>query len=143
MTDAPRPLSPAKLGIRRARIMAIAGVAIPQGKCLAETRKLFGIPALHPSAAVAWAYAKNRKHQSDPAQLRCPDGALIYWTGGSGGHGHIAVAQNIGGRVHVWTTDYPTPGRWARVPLVELCRKWPSLRLAGWADNVNGSTVLR
>lgn len=103
------------------------------GMCLEWSRERADIGPLHPDAAAAWEHAHHRHH----GDRNPPRGAMAYWTGGSEGHGHIAVAIG-GGKVrstdadgwgNVWTVDVGWPER-----------EW-GLTYAGWADNVNDEVI--
>lgn len=105
----------------------------PVGMCLQQVRQWADIPALHPDAATAWEHTGDRH----PGDFDPPRGALAYWTGGSGGHGHIACS--LGGR-RIRTTDGDGPGRIATRPITWPNQEW-GLTYAGWAWDVNGVTI--
>lgn len=102
------------------------------GYCLQWCRERAAIPAKYPDAATAWKNAE-RRHKGD---RRPPRGAMVFWTGGSHGYGHIAVSIGEG---KARSTDAGGSGRVATVNL----ETWPAwgLAFAGWADNVNGVTI--
>lgn len=100
------------------------------GMCLQWSRQRADIAALYPDASTAWRYAIHR-HKSD---RQAPRGAMVYWTGGSKGYGHIAVSLGHG---QIRSTDVPSSGRVSTVPLEWFGAHWPSLKHVGWADNVN------
>jgi len=58
-----------------------------------------------------------------------PAGAVLFWTGGSEGHGHAGLAD---GRGNVLGTDQPVTGRFGRVPIGKIQDDW-GLDPAGWA----------
>lgn len=62
---------------------------------------------------------------------------MVYWLGGSRGHGHIAVSLG-GGRVR--SSDAGGRGIVATVPLGWVEQMW-NLPYAGWADNVNDRQI--
>lgn len=101
------------------------------GMCLQVVRSWYGIPAGPADAAAAWAHALG-KHTGTP-----PPGAPVFWTGGSAGHGHIAIADSGG---YIIGTDTPTRGRVGRVPLRWVADHW-GLRYVGWAEGWNGHRI--
>lgn len=103
------------------------------GYCLQWSRERAAIAALYPDAATAWRNAKRRHHGA----TNPPRGAMVYWTGGSKGYGHIAVSVG-GGRVR--STDAGGAGKVATVDIGWPGRAW-GMPYAGWADNVNGVTI--
>lgn len=103
------------------------------GMCLQWSRERAAIAAKYASASDAWRAAKNR-HKGD---RNPPRGAMVYWTGGSKGYGHIAPSLGNG---KVRSSDSGGPGRPATVDLAWVERNW-GLPYAGWADNVNDVTI--
>lgn len=102
------------------------------GMCLRWCRERANIPPLHPDAATAWKHAFHRHRDR-----RAPRGAMVYWLGGSRGHGHIAVSLGHG---RIRSTDAGGRGIVATVPLEWVEQNW-GLPYAGWADNVNGYQI--
>ena len=105
------------------------------GMCLQVCRTWAGINAKYPDASTAWRNANNR-HPGDRTSI--PRGAAVYWTGGSKGYGHIAISL---GKGLVRSTDANGQGRVASRPLAWFDASWPSLKYAGWADNINEVTI--
>lgn len=74
--------------------------------------------------------------QSTPLSLRHPGspdpepGALLFWGGGSAGHGHVAIAVGDGS---CFSTDISGPGTVTRVP-VNLIRTLWGLPYFGWTQ---------
>lgn len=103
------------------------------GYCLQWSRERATIAALFPDAATAWAHAFNR-HKGD---RKPPRGAMVYWTGGSNGYGHIAVSVGNG---RIRSSD---ANGWGYPATVDL--GWPEahwgLTYVGWADNVNDVAI--
>lgn len=116
-----------------ARSHAERGTSWGVGYCLKFSRTCAGAPAGVPDATAAWRQARHRHSAGTP-----PRGALVFWTGGSRGHGHVAISDGAG---YVWSTDIRRAGKVDRVSLGYLAAKWPSLRYAGWAEDVNGVRV--
>jgi hypothetical protein len=112
---------------------AVASSSNVPGQCLGWSRQQAEIPSRYPDAATAWTHATGR-HRGDPVP---PEGAAVYWTGGSSGHGHVAISL---GRGKVRSTDAAGEGSVATVPLRSITRDW-HLEYAGWADSINGYTI--
>lgn len=110
---------------------ANAAKSCDPGYCLKYTRTWLGINSKEPDASTAWKNATG-KH---PGDKKPPRGAPVFWTGGSSGHGHIALAR--GGDMR--GTDMPTgvvandDGTWPR-------KKW-GLKYVGWAEGFNGQSI--
>lgn len=74
--------------------------------------------------------------QSTPLSLRHadrsapPTGALVFWGGGSAGHGHVAIADGIGG---VWSIDICGAGNVCRAPVSTISNRW-GLPYLGWTE---------
>jgi hypothetical protein len=106
------------------------------GMCLQQCRLWADIPSRYPDATTAWKNA-NQRHVGD---RNPPRGAAVYWTGGSQGYGHIAIAlDDHGDRIR--STDAGGSGRVATQSLAWFDAHWPSLDYAGWADNINEVTI--
>jgi hypothetical protein len=105
------------------------------GMCLQQCRIWAGINAKYPDASTAWRNANNR-HLGDRSGV--PRGAAAYWTGGSKGYGHIAISLGNG---QFRSTDANGAGRCATRTLAWFDANWPSLKYAGWADNINEVTI--
>jgi len=124
-------LSPGK-AIARARKTR----TFEEGKCLVFVRTMFGVAARDPSAAAAWQRAQFKHPVRSGAQT--PRGAPVYWTGGSEGNGHIAIATGNG---NCWSSDAGGSGIVAKVNIDELTERWSALEFQGWAEDVNGVHV--
>jgi hypothetical protein len=103
------------------------------GQCLNWSREQAGIPSLYADAATAWEHAADR-HAGDTDP---PAGAAVYWLGGSGGHGHVAISLG-GGRVR--SSDAGGYGVVGTIQLERLTREW-GLEYAGWSDSINGYRI--
>lgn len=103
------------------------------GYCLKFARSCAGAPANTYDAATAWRQATHRHTTGTP-----PLGAMVFWTGGSRGHGHIAVSDGGG---YVWSTDIIRPGRVDRVSIARLGATWGNLTYVGWTEDVNGVLI--
>lgn len=103
------------------------------GQCLGWSREQADIPSRYVDAATAWEHAHGR-HAGD---VDPPKGAAVYWLGGSGGHGHIAISLGHG---LVRSSDAGGSGVVATVSLRKLTREW-HLTYVGWADSINGYRI--
>lgn len=107
--------------------------------CKREVREAYGITQSHSDdAAEAWAEAKHKHPTDDP--MAAPRGALLFWTGGSEGYGHVAIAAGHG---MMWSTDIKRLGYFDLAPITDVRRKWgTSLRFVGWTEDLDGVRVL-
>lgn len=64
-----------------------------------------------------------------------PAGAVVLWTGGSNGDGHIAVSAGGG---DCWTVDWVTGLHQTKVAIAAINRSWTGLHYRGWATNYGG-----
>jgi hypothetical protein len=103
------------------------------GMCLQWSRQRAAIASKYPDAATAWRNAVNRH----PGDRNPPRGAMVYWTGGSKGYGHIAVSLG-GGKIR--SSDANGNGKPATVDIGWPEKKW-GMPYAGWADNVNSVAI--
>lgn len=107
------------------------------GQCLMYTRTWLEIGSQNPSAAAAWANAVY-KH---PGDRSVPTGAPVFWTGGSRGYGHIALAVQGGNNPKIRSTDVQYAGAVSEVPLSWFDAHWPGLHYVGWTESLNGVTI--
>jgi hypothetical protein len=103
------------------------------GHCLAWTREQAGVPSRYADATSAWEHASGRR----PADTDPPRGAVVYWTGGSSGYGHIAISLGNG---RVRSTDAGGAGEVATVKISRISSEW-DLKYAGWSNSVNGYRI--
>jgi hypothetical protein len=101
------------------------------GYCLKNVRQWHGIDSREADAADAWKNATG-KHAGDKHP---PRGAPLFWTGGSSGHGHIAICRGNDMR----TTDKPT-GKVGNDNGAYPRDAW-GLKYAGWAEGYNGVKI--
>lgn len=111
---------------------ALASTIYSPGMCLQWTRLQFGVGPSAPDATAGWAAATKRS----PGDRNPPVGVPVWWTGGSAGHGHVAVSLG-GGKIR--TTDVPS-GHVGTVDLGYPERVW-RLKYAGWSEDINGVTI--
>lgn len=103
------------------------------GMCQMFTRTCAGAPSGAPDASGAWRAARYR-HTRGTA----PRGALVYWLGGSRGHGHAAVSEGGG---YVWSTDIKREARVDLVSIAYLSARWSNLDYQGWSEDTNGVRI--
>lgn len=106
------------------------------GMCLREVRECFGVGPRAEDAAEAWQQAQHKHQQTDPRKI--PRGVPVFWTGGTAGHGHVAIATGFAG--NCLSTDIRRPGYFDKVPIEEIHDKW-GLKLVGWTEDLNGVRV--
>lgn len=117
----------------RARRYAEAGTYWGVGMCLKFSRTCAGAPGGVYDAITAWRNARHRHSDGTP-----PRGSMVFWSGGSKGHGHIAVSDGGG---YVFSTDIVRSGRVNRVSIAYLSTRWGNLQYLGWSEDVNGAVV--
>jgi hypothetical protein len=124
----------------QAVVNALRSTTYAVGMCARWTREQFGIQALgdfdgdgDADAVDMWKACKL-KH---PGDRNPPAGVPVFWSGGSSGHGHAAVAF-AGQRCR--TIDRPAPGRVSTVPLSEIERAW-GLTYLGWSADLYGHVI--
>lgn len=116
--------------IKAGRLLAKAGM------CKAETRGAYLIESDgSDDATEAWGRTRYRVHGA------WIPGAFMWWTGGSAGHGHVAVMAYRRGRL--LTVDYPRTRRWNRTTVAELEAAWPGIRFAGVSLDIDGKLPRR
>lgn len=121
-------------GVAAARQQSEHGPQADEGMCLMMVRSCYGIGPKAGDAIGAWRDAKKHR-TSDPNAI--PRGYPIFWSGGSKGHGHVAISAGDG---FCWSTDIRRPGFFDRVPITEIHDRW-GLTLLGWTANLNGQPV--
>jgi hypothetical protein len=104
------------------------------GACLSVTRQAAGTPKVYDDATEAWVNAVHRHDWADEP----PRGAIVYWTGGSHGHGHVVRSLGQG---MCLSNDLVRKGRIDIVEITDLNRFW-RLPKAGWANDINGYLAL-
>lgn len=106
------------------------------GMCKQETREAYLIPTDgSEDAAEAWS---RTRYRVTGAWI---PGAFLWWTGGSAGHGHVAVCGWRRGRIR--TVDFPHARRWNDTTVVKLEAAWPGIRYAGMSLDIDGKLPRR
>ena len=135
---APKPVNPTIHFDAIAAAMKQSATGIPHhgsGECLMAVRECYGFPAVEDDAIGSWSSSAHKHRVSDPNRI--PRGVPVYWSGGSKGHGHIAIANGDG---TCWSTDIKRIGFFDRVPITQIHDHW-GLTLLGWSEEVNGFLV--
>lgn len=113
------------------------GPTFPVNECKMRTRIAYGVPSDGSQDATE---ARSRtKVRLDCLGTEAPRGALLWWTGGSQGHGHVAIADGKGG---VWSVDIKRHGYWDHVPFQTIHDSWPLLKWAGVSLDIDGVQVV-
>lgn len=116
------------------------------GLCLKNVRHAFNIDAKYASATEA---SEHVTLYPGSKRGSAPRNRPYFWTGGSGGNGHITVTDGytkVGGNLRVWTTDWPNPltgkrdGKWRRVRADKITAAW-GLHPVGWSKSLNGVAI--
>lgn len=103
------------------------------GMCLKQVRIWYEIPSKYGDATDAW-YATDYYKQGD---RNPPEGAPVWWVGGSGGHGHIAMYLGNG---KIRTTDGCGSGCVATKDLGWVESAW-GLTYKGWSADINDVVI--
>lgn len=107
------------------------------GMCKREVRECLGVTVSRSAdAAECWREAKHKHPETDPRRI--PRGVPVFWTGGSSGHGHVALATGFRGEC--FSTDIRRPGYFDKVPIDLIEAKW-GLELVGWTEDFDGVRV--
>jgi hypothetical protein len=101
------------------------------GMCQQQVREWADIPAKYPDAVT------SGKHAGPLKKTEPPRGAVLYWSGGSRGHGHVALSLGHG---QVRSTDWPAPGRVGTTTERNITRDW-NLTYMGWSWEINDVTI--
>lgn len=122
-----------------ARRQSDDGPAFGVNECKQRVRELYSVPSDgSPDATAAWHRTQHRHSKLTPLE-ELPPGALVWWTGGAAGRGHVAL---YAGKGRVWSTDIKRAGRFDLVSLSVIADAWPSLDLVGWSEDIDGVRVL-
>lgn len=124
--------------LARAHNQSLHGPRFPVGMCKRKTRELYGVPSDGSgSAAEAWTRTRHRLRVDAGS---APAGALIWWTGGHDGNGHVAIKDTAAG--YCWSVDFRRPGYFDRVLIAQIGAGWAALRFAGVSLDIDGVQVV-
>ncbi len=107
------------------------------GMCKQRTRMAYGVPSDGTNDATE-AFGRT-KHRLAVTGAKAPRGAILWWTGGSKGHGHVAIADGKGG---VWSVDIKRDGFWDHVPFGQIAKSFPNVKFAGVSQDIDGVRVI-
>lgn len=133
-TPAPKTMAnKPSVSLANARAESHKSAAYKAGQCLAHVNNWLNTPHLGGDAAGSWAHAKHKHTDDNP-----PAGAAVFWTGGSSGHGHIALSEGNG---TISTTDYPKTGHTGIGVSIHMPKDHWGLHYAGWTSDLNGVDI--
>lgn len=118
--------------ITAARTQSEHGPAFTPGMCLREVRECYQVGPKSIDATSAWEDSPTKHRAGVP-----PRGVPVWWTGGSAGHGHVAISAGDG---LVWSPDSKRAGYFDRVGISTPHEDW-NLTYAGWTEDINGVRV--
>lgn len=119
--------------------MSAASVAEVLSRCRATTRwtvgmcgqfcaRMYGYSASgYVDAWTQWKRTPLKLRNTGRAEQ---PGSLLFWAGGSAGHGHVAIADGTGG---CWSIDILGAGTVGRVPVDQITQQW-GLPYLGWTE---------
>lgn len=118
-----------------AKAQATASWAV--GMCDNFVANMYGLTASGYTTAIShWnSIPSQYKH---PGDGNPPAGALVFWSGGSNGFGHVAISD---GKGYIYSTDMPHSGNVGHVPLSQISNQW-GLKYQGWAEPYFGGQVV-
>jgi cell wall-associated NlpC family hydrolase len=137
-------------GAATTRALSQVGHSYPVGWCQKFTNEEFGTGSVgdwdgdgDADAMDGWekAEAKGIVVAADKINNldQIPAGTMLYWSGGSHGHGHAAVSVGDGEMV---STDLPTAGRIGKVPISLVEQQWGLTFLGYVIKEGNGHTLI-
>lgn len=104
-----------------------------KGLCLQFVRTCFNIPAKYPSAADAWANAKDRIITSSVSGI--PEGAPVFFSIPGNKYGHVALYLGDG----KFRTNYSAKGTVITATLNHAVFR--GMRMLGWSRDLNGVKI--
>ena len=112
--------------------------------CLAVAQRTFNVAPFAASAQIAWNW-NNTKHQD----RNLPDGCFvpIWWTGGTGNYGHVAIAKRSGNWVQIWSSPYRHKAFFdyfegeLNATIDNISRIY-GVNYAGWTETMNTTRVV-
>lgn len=107
------------------------------GMCLKYTRTWLEIGSGASDAKGAWDAAQKKHTDRNPKR-----GAPVFWSGGSSGHGHIALgtSNQSDPSSKIRTTDAPGSGSVSTQDLAWVENNW-GLHYLGWTEDLNGIAI--
>lgn len=120
---------------QRARLESQQGAAVWHNLCQKGVRTMLGAPGGAASARIAWQSLSDRQKRG-PGNRKPPVGVPVYFKLNTP-YWHAALSA---GRGYIWSTDIVRRGRWDKVSISYLERRWNAEYL-GWATVINGKQV--
>ena len=93
----------------------------------------FLAPLRVPDATTATGRIRQAGHLHDDPASSSPRGAIMCWTGGSHGYGHLALSLGVVDGVHRCLSVDAMGKPMADIPTRWIARNWSNLRWAGWS----------
>jgi hypothetical protein len=109
---------------------------IGKGRCQEGARKLYGLDS--DGSPTAWADRSPAFHYG-AHWSKAPRGALLRWSGGSDGAGHVAIRGYGTKCLSAGTPD--NPGYFGICDIDEFATKW-GLKYRGWDPEISGKRVV-
>lgn len=127
-------------GVEAAKAREASGASLGAGTCLKTVRIDYGITKTIPDATASW-HSVPSKYQH--TWYNAPYGTPVFWTGGSTGAGHVAIADGLG---NVYSTDFGSngyigDGKTRLIPTGAVSAHDKALKYAGWSEFLNGTRV--
>lgn len=113
--------------------------AYESGECLKAVRIAFGLDAngLEPDAYNAFLREGGRAGANTHTVIPAPANVPVFWSGGSHGHGHVAISD---GKGNVLSTDVKRVGLFDLVPESWIHQHWGLTRM-GWTETLEGKRI--
>jgi hypothetical protein len=100
--------------------------------CLNTVMRDYGLQPIHCDRASDMIPRTDDLHATGTP----PRGAIVLWSHGSEGDGHVAVSAGQG---DCWSVDFGGDGLFqVKVAIASINKVWTDLRYAGWATNYGG-----
>ena len=111
-----------------------------EGNCGHLAACCYGFSALgFNDASSAWFGAPRKyKRRGLDKMVKAPAGALVWWTGGSNGFGHVGISDGQG---NILATDLPNTNRMGRFPIDQVTERFALVEPAGWTPPFFGSAA--
>lgn len=123
--------------VRWARDQHEHGLPIWRNLCQKGTRTALGAPGGAASAKIAWqelaGTGKRRRYNPEHPP---PEGVPVYFKMNTP-YWHAAISA---GKGYIWSTDILRPGRYDKVSIAYLERRW-NAECLGWTTFINGKRV--
>jgi hypothetical protein len=109
-----------------------------EGNCGHLVACCYGFSALgFTSAASAWFGAPSKyKRRGLDRMVEAPAGALVFWTKGSQGFGHVGISD---GKGNTLATDLPNTNRMGRFPIAQVTDRFTLVEPAGFTPPFFGN----